>query len=675
MNDDARLAPTTLSGWFRAISGHAGGVALGCFGLTGWILVALARFQHFEQWPIVLPFCVATVIAGLIWWWQQPWLERATCAGLFLLGLMLYSPPAEHLPLAGDAAIYPNEGAYIAANGGLSGEYAPFTVLSPATRDLFFISWQEQFPHLPLPQYEGMLYRGYYLVDPNTTILHTSRMPMTEVWFAFLISLTTVGVALWLTPVMGALAIVALYQVGRELYDLPVALWATALIAISYPQVHFARAAYAEIPGQFWTLCGMLLALRWIRLREPWLLAAALLCWATAWSARIDALFLLGPVVLLIGLATLRRSSSALRAAGFGLALAALLLPLAYNAPYVNASFSLFLPRFGQLAMIAAVGALTSVTLVSILWRGREKVLGPLLRVTTWLMWVGFALSAFVVIWSTIPNPWRQADDFRRFQQIMWYSSSYVTPLFFWLALAGVGTVFYDWVFLRRRQAALLFLVATTLGLSLIYFDRYTTARVYPVSLRRLISDALPLLALVGGAFLAKLLAQRDWRRWLAIGVAAVSLGWMAVAAWPAIHEREAQGNVKFLQELHDGLAANGVYLFEQQDDDSWVGWLAAPLYSLYGDWALIFDSDAPDPSVLVQAVSEFEHAGRPVYLVSQQQPAPAGLVPTGFTASPVTETNWRSSLLGQIQTPPYPPPYWVFDFPLNIYRLERDAQ
>ncbi len=146
----------------------------------------------------------------------------------------------------------------------------------------------------------------------------------------------------------------------------------------------------------------------------------------------------------------------------------------------------------------------------------------------------------------------------------------------------------------------------------------------------------------------------------------------MVLLARPLFNQHEARGELADVAALHAQLPAGGVFLFEPQDGDSWIGWLAAPLYSLYGDWALLLESDTPDPATLALAIDEFETAGRTVYVVSQSDPAPAALTPQGYSATPVLSTGWQSSLIGQTRAP-YPPPWWEFDMPLHVYRMEAE--
>ena len=669
-----------------AMRWQAGGVAVYALFSVTWLLIGLAEGGWFGAWPLVLPFLLVAVAAALLAWWRQSALDRWTIAGLVVVGGLLYTPPAEHLPLFGDSAIYVNEAAYLVRTGGLSGVYEPLAALSPAVRDPFYVDSIEQHPETPLQAYAGFIYGGYYITDPTGPTIQASRQPLSEVWLALWMKLVGVGGALYNTPLWGVAGLVVLYLVARHFVSQPLALWAALLLGVSYPQIHFSKAPYSEIPGQFWTLLGFYFALCWIERRRPWQLATVLLCWATAWSGRIDALLLLSGVGVLGLMAATWREGASLRWAASVVPLCVALVWLSANGPYIWATYEivlLFWPWFGS-ALLAMLLALPLV--VALFWFAGRWL-------QRWLQWLApalhlllFAAALFVVGWSTIPNPWRVTEVTRRYQEILWFSSYYLTPLFFWLALAGIG-----WLFWRGYGAKALLLLAMALTLSLLFFMNYTSAPVYPVSLRRLVSDVLPLLTLLaaitieaivtppqpspvwGGSHLrdkSSLPSLGRGRVGLASVVGMVALGWMGWLGWPVYQQAESKGTLAFIQELHEALPPDGVFLFENQDDNSWIGWLAAPLYSLYGDWALRLENDEPDPAIMAQALSEFRSSGRTVYLVSQQNPPPPSLLPPGATATLVLERLWQSSLIGQTRAP-YPPPYWEFAHPVYLFKVE----
>jgi len=647
---------------------HAQDWALLALALTSWVLIALARFQLFALWPVaLLPLAVALVGGGMAWW-RQGWVDRGRLLLLCLLGLLLYTPPAEHLPLSSDAAIYPNEGAFIARSGGFRAVHEGLAAVPAAARTLFYVTNEEQYPTGPLQSYEGMVYGGYYVVDEATSTIRTSRMGLSEVWFALLIKLAGMQAALYLTSSYATLSLVLLYAIGCRLLARPLALWATLLLAVSYAQIHFGRAPYGEIMGQCWTLVGIYYGLRWIEKRTPWLLVAAWGAWVTTWAGRVDALLLLGAAGLLLLYAAYARDRHSLRALALALPVGIVLIAISTNGPYVGATYEILIrprPWFGQ-ALVGLWAGLLLGTLV--LWRWGRPLITLVQRLAPLLHLLVFGVFAWLILWATVPNGLRNAEIPRNYQEIIWYSSEYLTPLLYWLALAGVG-----WLLWRGYNAKEFWLLATFLSLAAVFFYRYTSANVYPVSLRRLISDVVPLLILFAGVALAAPWPVPQWAR-LRWAVAAVALGWMVVLSSPLFGQAELTGTLALLETLDQRLPTEAILLFETQDNDSWVGWLAAPLYSMDGRWALLFDSDVPDPELLAAAVTGLAATGRPLYLVSQSATAPPALVPTGYKAMLSEQFVWHSSLIGQTRAP-YPPPYWEFAHELNFYTITANGQ
>ncbi|MBX3010556.1 MAG: hypothetical protein KF832_03575 [Caldilineaceae bacterium] len=663
----------------KSFAWQPGPVAVYALLLVTWLLIGLAYLGWFQAGLVVVPLLLVALVASLFVWWQQPAIDRWIMVGIAVVGLLLYTPPAEHIPLFGDAAIYTNEAAYLVRTGGIRGTYEPLAALSPALREPFYVASTEQFPNWRIrwavQSYEGMLYGGYYLTDLVGPTLQVSRLPLGEVWLALWIKLVGIEGALYNTPIWSIGALLLLYLTARQFVQRPLALWATVLLAVSYPQIYFSRAPYSEIPGQFWMVLGFYFALRWLTERKPWQFVTLLLCWTTTWAGRIDALLLLGAIGILCLIAATARDKRSLGWAAAVLPLCAGFVLLSANRPYIGATYELIALRWSWFGLaLVGLGLALPVAILLFWWQG-SFFQRWLQRLAPLLQWLAFAGCTFVIGWSTLPNPLRDASVTRSFQEIPWFSSAYLTPLFYWLVWAGIGLLFW-----RGYRLKEFFLLTTTLLLGALLFHNYTSAQVYPVSMRRLLSDLWPLMTIVAALALREVgaLGQRrepsePWRNggWYAAGaLGIVALGWMLWLSWPLLPQREAKGSLAFVEQLHADLPAQSVFFFENQDEDSWIGWLAAPLYSFYGDWALRLDSDEPDRDQLAQAVAEFRQGGRTVYLVSQHNPPPATLLPTGYTAILTMERVWQSTLIGQTRAP-YPPPYWEFAHPVYLFRLE----
>lgn len=665
-----RSPATSLTRWIRT---EPGWTALLALALIHWVSIILTTLGRFDLWPLALPFLTVAVGLGVAAWWRSAAGRRWLLLGMVLLGAVLYTPPGEHLAMTGDAAIYPNAGGYIARTGGLSGVYDPLAVVPLAARDPFFQSSAEQDLHIVVTNYEGLVYGAYYVTDLDAPTLHTSRPPLVESWFALAQHILGIQSALYTTAIFATLGVMVLFGLGTTLWGWQAGLWAALLLAFNYAQIHFGRAPYAEIFGQFWTLTGLWAGVIWLRDRRSVFLMVALICWTTTWAARLDAFMLLGAVGLLLAFVGLHRDRKSLVGVLLLLPLIGIGLILGTNKAYIFSTEEFTAARWAWFrpAELVLLGGLAGI-IPLFWWLGSrlEALARKIAPVGHGIVLLGFG---WVLAWSTLPNPWRVMGIYRDFQEVPWFSSQFITPLLLWLAWGGL-------LFLvRRGYRREEFLVgATFVSLAAIFFYSYTTGPVYPVSLRRLIGDVIPLMALLGGSVLgiAWPLPER-WRksgRWAQAAVGAGALAWMVLLSWPVIQQHELAGTTAFVADFHAHLPADGVFVFEQQDEDSWVGWLAAPLFSFYGDWTLLLDTDTPNPAHLSQAVTAWEEAGRDVYVVSQHDPVPSALVPPGYVAELILRDEWRSSLIGQTRLPPYPPPFWEFVFPVQVYRITPES-
>lgn len=651
--------------------GSASGYAA-LVGLAGaaWLLILLARLSSFSLWPLALIPLLAALACGVVWWLRCDWFDRLVPVGLVLLASLLYWPPAQHIALSGDAAIYPNEAFYLLRTGGLSGVHEALAALSPDQQDLFYVGSDEQFGGVEVVRdYAGIVYGGYYLTDGDRAEITSSRMPQTIVWMAFAAALAGDEWVFAVSFVAACLALILLYALavqvlGRDKRNRWLSLWVPVLLAVTYAQIYLARQPLSEITGQLWTLAGFCAAVGWITSRRPLLLVLTAFFWVTAWSARLDAILLIGPGALLLMLAAHDRDRRSLVA----IATASIpLLALAWlgaNRAYVGATRQLVFAIYDVLTPVAVIGLIAMGATLAAAWVWGARMTGRAgsrpARVAGWIL---FALAAFVIAWSTLPNPLRVDGLTRHWQEIPWFSSTYLSPLFYWLALAGVGLTLW-----RGGTRAQAFLIACWAGLGAAYFYTYTTSPVYPIALRRLASDLLPLTAVLAGLALAKL-PERRWTAAAQASIAAIALLWVGALSGPLIAQHEARNDLAFVRELQLALPDNAAVVFEPQGEDSFVGWLAAPLFSIFDDWSLLLESDEPDTNLYAQAIHQLHRAGRTVVVVTQAATLPASLLPEGQAAVESGQLTWDSSLIGQSHAP-YPPLYWEFSVPVHLFTL-----
>ena len=134
---------------------------------------------------------------------------------ILVAGLLLFAWPAEHLPLVGDSAIYPNTAARLIRDRGLVYRYTPLDGLSLVQKQLFYVPADAQLSNLKIRSYQGLLYGAYYVMDPEQDRVVSSRPPLVITWMALFGKLFGPKGMLYVTPLFGALSLVMLYFLGK----------------------------------------------------------------------------------------------------------------------------------------------------------------------------------------------------------------------------------------------------------------------------------------------------------------------------------------------------------------------------------------------------------------------------------------------------------------------------
>jgi hypothetical protein len=75
---------------------------------------------------------------------------------ILVAGLFLFGWPAEHFPLMGDSAIYPNTAAMLVRTGGLTYHHDPLDGLTMEQKQLFYVPSDRQLPHIQIQSYKGL---------------------------------------------------------------------------------------------------------------------------------------------------------------------------------------------------------------------------------------------------------------------------------------------------------------------------------------------------------------------------------------------------------------------------------------------------------------------------------------------------------------------------------------
>jgi hypothetical protein len=440
---------------------------------------------------------------------------------------------------------------------------------------------------------------------------------------------------------------------------------------VSFPQLYFSRAPYAEVVGQFFVLSALYSLVRYLESRSAWDCAQGIAVMTVAFAARIDAIMALPMVGLFLILLAARRDKRGLTISTIMLVGAAAFTLWTLNRPYTGATAELLLA--GQLAGLRRLGlrlfalallALLGLTAVAfgarrlVTVRMRELV-GRALGVAV-LLGVGYALH----VRPRIPE--YLVVNGQRFplysEEVMSVPARYISPLLFWLAAFGIALVLWKGR-IEAKRALLLFFV---LPFGMVLFWRYTSASVYPVALRRLVPEVIPGLALFG-ASAVDWLGQRPRGRWVALALSGLVAVWLLSVSAPYWFRQEAVGTWNFLEALSQQLPSDAMVVFEPLRGDSLAGWFAAPLWSFQGRQTLLLNQGELDGSALRETICLWQRQGRQVYVVAQEDPA--HWWPGDFGGRLKSKLTWDTAIIGQSRL--FPPYIWRFAFTFYIYRWE----
>ena len=649
--------------------------------LTVWSLLAvgLATVNLFKGWILL----IAGVLACGVGWGVRgalKSLERPTSrrelillAMLLGVGLLLFCWPAELFPMLGDAPIYPNTAVLLARHGGLTYHYGPLDGLTQRQKQLFYIPADRQLSNIEIQSYQGLLYGAYYVMNLDHNTIVSSRPPLLSTWMGAFDMVGGKRGMLYVTPIFGTLSLIMVYFLGKRVFNADTGAMAALWLLLSFPQLHFSRTSYAEVMGQFFVL-GTLYGLVTYLQTHHWIyIVTAVAALTAAFSARLEAIFLLPTLGLFIIFLLFRRDWR-----GGGISVTALLAASGFtlwtvNQPYVGATGELlwvgqlkFLRFLDSAAWLGLLLGMVFLAVLAVLLVHRHK--DSVLRRIRWglagvvMLGVGYLLYVRPLFPEYM---FRNGIAFPTYnEEIMVVMAQYMSPPFFWMvALGGALVTLVVW---RKniRWGQALFLLAT-MSFGIFSFWKYTSTRLYPVALRRMVPTILPTFALLAAFAVCWLGHRRRWH-WSGLAIAGLIAALLIGLSGPYWFYRQAPGTGDFIAEMAERLPSDAIILFEPQHEDVIVGWFASPLWSFYQRNALLLSEDSLDGETLDEVIRFWRDSGREIYIVAQRDPA--DWWPGEFPGQLKDKTVWNSSIIGQSRL--FPPLIWSFAFTFFIYRL-----
>ena len=493
--------------------------------------------------------------------------------------------------------------------------------------------------------------------------------------------LATVGWAggapavLWANVLVGAVAIVAVYAVGRRLVGSSWALLAAAGVAVCLPMLAFTRSAYTEPLVLALTFGGvaLLAGVRDRPSRGAFALAGAMV--GVAAAARIDGALVVAGAALGLACVVLaartpderarlaRYAAVALGTVGAVAALGLLDLWMLSPSYLDDLGHQLKLLLGGTAALLVVVAAVLDSRL-------RERVRGLLARhlvalgrAGQVLVVVGFLVLVSRPLWMTAHgavagSPTAAAIvEFQKAEGLpldgtRTYDEQTITWLAWYLGwstvlAAVVGAVVVVRRIAARRDVAAAVLASMAVAASLLYLvaPAITPDQVWAV--RRLLPVALPTVVLLAVVAVATAWRHGSWRWRVPAALVAVAMLAVPVTTWfPVAFQRELGGQLSLVEGTCSALQRVGAQRVVWVKSAPWK--YLATLRVVCGVDVVEF-TDNPSREQLSQVAQAW--GGAPVVVLSED-PTPLGFDPNAVPFVPnVQGTQWQRRISGPPQS------------------------
>jgi len=622
--------------------------------VIGWISMVLAEVGAFSL-PLLLVVTglyVAAVTAlrrgrllSPFRGWTVRWRDSALIGALLILAGFLFLRPFEFVTGGSDPGVYVNTGVNIARTGSI-------LINDTDVRNLPAEDRGTLFGEPPKPWAVGSRHIGFYLRDFSGTV-EPHGFHLFPVWIAVLYSLGGLRSALYAAPVFSVLAVLALYCLGKRLFNPWVGLLAALFLTINAGTLWFARYPAAEMVTQYLFLAGLWTFLLLLDAPSKPFAILSGLTFGLVHLAKIELFFL--PVVLFLYFVWVWLRGRFRREYAYFLVAYLLVLGQAFvHASFIATTYALGALGFSAPSLlygasaVANIAAFPGATLFNIAfvlhwkiaagllcvvaasliaakmrWRQVDAVLAGIARHERKLRITAACLVALVLVYgyyvrpllgspSALPFPMRllQVGDTMSLVKL----ALLTTPLGLMVMGIGLFLVLSE----EKRKGLLLVLCCGLAEGAVLLYSGFITP-LYFWAARRELPVFLPLAMLCIGyalwVFHDRMASALKWIVPVALGLAI--LGSQVRASFPFLWHNEYGGAIDKTNELASAFPDNGVLLFEWSTE---AVRYATPLQYVFGKTAfLVPATSAADPR-LADLVSHWQQDGRPVYWISSLQ-------------------------------------------------------
>jgi hypothetical protein len=593
---------------------------------VAWASLTLAEFNLFTRGRLIA-LAVPITLVGLVWIWRDHprhpasdlvrpvsrWWVAALVLCLVAAGA-LSAHPEEPLIDGSDAAIYANVAAVIQHRGGLTVADPIVATLTEAQRAAFF-------ERDPLWPHVYNLFPGGFQLAADDVHLGPNFFHLLPAAMAGLSALArSTHAALFVTPLAGVLAVLALWLLATRLSSPFAATTAAALLTVSCAHIWFSRVAVSEMLTECLVVSGLYFAARAAQERSGPSGAFAGAAFGLAAASRLEVLALVTPIVAacLALIAIRRRWTRA--TTWFAIVFVALTAQAGWHAWFVTTAYTqrilwrLFGTDWWFRATTLLVPAVIAgaALIVYAAWRRKTAiVVRP---------WIRACLS--LVLLAAIVRSWPH-----------FWSGSFallVTPAGLVLMMCGAVWLVLDAAEIEAQLAVALFVAS-----AIVYIDATLDTRFMPLAWRRVVPVVLPLgVWFMGHALDVLGRRSRPWRS-IASAVVVALVVITAARSWPLAAASFRAGIYARVAAIDASLPAHAVVVA----DPSTPGQLALSLYGAFNRDVIAVRHNPSTEAALGALARSIDASGRPVVLAIAPHAVDGSLERqdfTGFDVMPI---------------------------------------
>lgn len=272
--------------------------------ITGWIAFTLAEIGYFSLWLLCGLLLAYSQIITIIFrarftrplFPRPKWnFQTVFLILLFVMALSLFFHPSEEINLRYDIGVYINTGVSIAETDYIAIHDPILSAMPDSAKDTFYsISVDDS------PWRQGMQFPGFAIVDKDSGAVVPLQPPLRQVWFAIFYSIFGLLGALYSQSVFGLLSVLAVFQVGKTIWNWRVGAIASSILAVNFVQIFFSQYTSPEILFQLLAFSGIATFILFMRTHNGFFGIISAMCFGQLLMTRIDAPLVLIPLVLIV---------------------------------------------------------------------------------------------------------------------------------------------------------------------------------------------------------------------------------------------------------------------------------------------------------------------------------------------------------------------------------------